>query len=443
MKMEKIQIDIKKLGINGEGIGYINRKAIFVDGAIPSEKVEIVIDEDKEKYAVGHIVNFIKKSPFRVTPKCSVYDKCGGCTLQHIDYQKTLEYKKEIVSESFARYAKINPKSFEIKDTIGNDDPYHYRNKASVPIVYDGEKLRAGLYEINTKKIVFMDECIVHDKIINEVIDKVLNVLDKYQIKAFNPKYKNGVVKYIVCRVASNTVMVSLILNKEYDLSGIASDILGIDKVVSFYTCVSNDPTNHEIFAGDIKLIAGEKVIVETLGDKKFSLLPNAFFQLNSKQTIKLYDEIRKAAKLSKKEIVLDAYCGVGTISKWVSKLALEVIGIDNNKEAIINANANKEKNTRFICSDIKKIYPKLIKDDMEPDVVLVDPPRVGLGEDFIKLLLDSEPRRIVYTSCNPSTLAKDVNMLMSKYAIKYVQPVDMFPFTSHIESVCLLELKK
>lgn len=445
MNEKNCTIEIKKLGINGEGIGYLNKKCYFVDKALPGEVVNAVIDKEEDKYAYAHIDSFVKESPFRVKPLCPIYEKCGACSLQHLDYQKSLEYKRELVIEALGKYSNVNPKSFEIKDTIGMENPNGYRNKASIPVFFDGKKLNAGLYEANSNKMVFFDDCLVHNGLINKTIKEVLKVLDKYRIKAYNPKYKNGFVRYIVCRMGVNTKEISLtiVLVKNTDLSVCIKDILAIPYVKSLYSSVNSDYKSHEIFGNNITHLGGEKTICEKLKDKTFHLLPNAFFQLNTTQTVKLYDEIKKAAKLSKKEIVLDAYCGVGTISKWVSDLAYQVIGIDNNKEAIMSANQNKEGNCKFLVGEVKNVYPKLIKDKVIPDVVLVDPPRVGLGEEFISLLLTNKPKRIVYTSCNPATLAKDLNLLKEKYTIKYIQPIDMFPYTAHVECVTLLELKK
>ena len=444
MYMENISLEVKKIGINGEGIAYVDKKPIFITGALPLEQVTVEIVEKKDKYAYANLISIDKKSPHRVEPKCPLYEKCGACSLMHLDYNQSLVYKRELIIEAIKKYTNINPRSFEIKQTIGMENPYCYRNKASIPVLFDGKKLRGGLYEANSNKMVYNEDCIIHNPKINEIIKEVLKVLDKYKIKAYNPKFKNGFVKYIICRIGTNIneAQVTLILNKETDLNICKDDIMKIPYVKSFYYSVNNEPKSHEIFGSKIVLVSGSKTIKEKLGDKTFELLPNAFFQLNTTQTIKLYDQIKKAAKLSKKEVVLDAYCGVGTIAKWVSNLSLEVIGIDNNKEAIINANQNKDKNTRFITGEVNNIYPKLIRDGLNPDVVLVDPPRVGLGEEFINLLLKHEPNRIVYTSCNPATLAKDINILLQKYTIKYIQPLDMFPFTSHVETVCLLERK-
>lgn len=443
MKNE-FEFEIKKLGINGEGIGYYEKKTIFVDKALPGEKIVCVIDEENDKYAKGHIKEIIEKSPYRVEPKCPVYGKCGACSLMHLDYEKSLEYKRELVIEAFSKYTSVNPRSFEIRKTIGMENPYGYRNKASLPVYFDGKKLRSGLYQVNTNITVFSDDCLVQNKEINRIIREVLAVLDKHKIKAFNPKFKNGYLRYIVCRFGINTneAQVSLILVKNTDLKMVCDDILAIDNVNSLYYSINSDYKSRVIFGESIIHLAGAKTMVERLGDLEFKLLPNAFFQLNTVQTEYLYNEIKKAAKLSKKETVLDAYCGVGTISKWISPFAKKVIGIDNNKEAIINANQNKGNNMEFITGDVKKIYPRLIKDNNIPDVILVDPPRVGLGEEFINMLLKNEPAKIVYTSCNPATLAKDCNLLLQKYSIKSITPIDMFPFTAHVETVCLLSLK-
>ena len=432
-----LELEVKKLGINGEGIAYHNKKIVFIEGALPNERVEAEIIEETETYIKAKLIGFFERSSKRVEPFCMHYGECGGCSLQHLEYNETLVQKRQLVIEAISKYTKINPKSFEIKPTIGMDDPYHYRNKSSLPVKFL-DKTVYGIYKPNTNHLVAISECEIQYNDINNVNNRIAELMDKHGVKPF---MKNkGTVKYIVVRQSLSTseIQVTLILGEtKTDVSELAKEISQIKNVVSVYTDI-NKERRKEIFGNKLKKHVGKATIKENLGKYVFSLLPNAFFQLNPKQTVVLYDEIKKAAKLSRTEVVLDAYCGVGTIGIWVSSLAKEVIGIENNKESIVsagfNAENNKIKNIKFIHGDCLEEV-----DNIENiDVVLVDPPRVGLQE-FSKKILEIRPKRIVYTSCNPSTLAKDLEVLSEKYKIQYIQPIDMFPFTSHVETVVLI----
>lgn len=444
---QEIPLTIKRLGINGEGIGYYKHQAVFVKGALIGEEYAIRIDEVFDGYATGHPVRQKIVSPSRVKPFCEYYERCGGCSLQHMTYEAQLKEKKELIIEAIERYTNINPRGFEIRETIACANPYGYRNKSSLPVCFDGEKSILGIYEAETNKVVYVDSCKVQNEEVNRINKEVLKVLDKNRVFAFNHKEKKGDVRYLVTRCAVNTkeAQVTLIMyNNKVDLKKTAEDILKIDGVKSVYKDFNNDLRTHQIFGSSLSLLAGKKTITEKLGRFSFELMPNAFFQLNPIQTETLYDAIRKAAKLTKKEHVLDAYSGVGTIGIWVSDFALDVIGIESNKEAvkdaINNAKNNNIENIKFYVGEVSKVLPGIIKEGWKADVVLVDPPRTGLGEELTRSLLKSQPKRIVYTSCNPSTLAKDLKLLTSIYKVKYIQPIDMFPFTPNVEAVVLLE---
>lgn len=436
-----LELEVKRLGVNGEGIAYYNKKVVFVDNALPGERVKIDIEEETDKFIKGKLVEILIKSKNRVEPFCKKYNDCGGCQLQHLSYQGQLEIKREQIIEAITKYTNINPRKFEIKKTLGMDNPYNYRNKASLPLRTFQGKTLWGMYRVNTNQLIALSDCAVQYKDINTCANKITELMDKLGFEPFNKNH--GLIKYIVIRQSSYTLemQVTLILAEtKTDVTPLVNEIKKIENVASVYTDINKGESN-DIFGSKLKKHVGEDTILDKLGVYQFNLLPNAFFQLNPKQTSILYDEIKKAAKLSLKEKVVDLYCGVGTISIWVSKLAKEVIGIESNKEAIKSANENIEinkiKNVKFICGDALTEIKK-IKDI---DVVLVDPPRTGLKQ-LANDLLTISPKRIVYTSCNPSTFAKDLNVLSEKYEIKYIQPVDMFPFTSRVESVCCLSLK-
>lgn len=448
VKNQEILLTIKRIGINGEGIGYYRRLAVFVPGALPKEEAVVRITEVNEKYARATLVR-IKgdESDARCKPLCPYYEKCGGCQLQHVKYQNQGELKKEIVKEAFDKYydGKLNEKLF--KDTILQDNPYYYRNKVKLPVRYDGERLVTGLYALDTNKLVYIDECIVEKKDLREVVDRICKHLTKSQVIAFNPKSKDGVLRHIVARSSTltNEIQVTLILYKRDQRTiNIAKELIDIDNVVSVYISINNDLDAIENFGEELFKVAGNDTITEQLGDFKFELLPNAFFQLNLEQTHKLYAKVVELAKLKGYENVIDGYCGVGTIGLWLSKYAKEVRGIDNNKEAIVNAINNAKRNNvdnaRFYSGSILQYLSKWEKEGFVPDVLVVDPPRTGMELKLLNYLQQNPVKKIIYVSCNPSTLAKNCNHLQKKYHILNIQPLDMFPNTANVECIVCLE---
>ncbi|MCR5307671.1 MAG: 23S rRNA (uracil(1939)-C(5))-methyltransferase RlmD [bacterium] len=435
-----LELEVKKIGINGEGIAYYNKKIVFIDNALPKEKVKVEVVEETDKFIKAKLKEIIVKSPFRVEPKCEKYYECGGCNLQHIKYEESLNLKRELIIEALEKYSGLNPRKFEIKKTIGMTNPYNYRNKVSAPIK-DLNGCAWGIYKPNTNHLVILHDCIVQYSELNDLLNKIVKLMDKL---GFKPKSKNeGLIKYVVARQSSYTkeIQVTFILGEtKTDIAPLVDEVKKIPNVASIYSDINKGETI-DIFGSKLKKHFGEDYITDKLDNYCFDLLPNAFFQLNPSQAVHLYNEAKKAAKLSLKEKVVDCYCGVGTISLWISKLAKEVVGIENNKEAIKSANENainnKIKNVKFICGDAVAELDKI----NDIDVIIADPPRSGM-RDLTYKILDKEPKRVVYVSCNPSTLAKDLKVLSKKYDVKYIQPIDMFPFTPHVETVCLLTKK-
>lgn len=447
VKNQEILLTIKRIGINGEGIGYYKRLAIFVKGALPKEEVIVKVTEVNTQYARAEMKR-IKGDPSvsRVVPPCKYSDKCGGCQLQHVEYTMQCKIKQSIVKESFDKYysGKLNERLF--KETIGQDNPYHYRNKVKLPVRYDGEKLVTGLYAMDTNRLVYIDNCLVEKEDLRVAVDEICEYLTKYQIIAYNPKTHDGVLRHIIARSSklTNDIQVTLILyKKDQRTIKVAKELVKIKNIKSVYISINDDLEAIENFGKNTFLVAGNETITEQLGDFKFELLPNAFFQLNLEQTNKLYNEIIKLAKLNGYENVIDAYCGVGTIGTFLSKYAKEVRGIDNNKEAIQNANKNVKlngiTNTKFYNGNILSYMHKWETEGFIPDVLVVDPPRTGLELKFLNYLQTNPVKKIIYVSCNPSTLAKNCNHLQKKYHIYAIQPLDMFPNTSNVETIVLL----
>lgn len=445
-KNDTILVTIKRIGINGEGIGYYKRQAVFVKGALPREEVEVKITEVEEKYAIGIITKTKVSASDRIKPSCPYYGECGGCQLQHLAYPSQLKAKKNLLIEAFLRYYDGNLEKIKFYDTLGMEEPWYYRNKSSLPTRHNGTNVVVGMYQEHSNHLIFIDECLVESKLIQEVRKDVLIALDKAFISVYNPKTQTGVLRYIVIRAftQTNEVQVTFILTKE---DSKIIEVLKNLKVASACYSINSDLKSLEIFGPKVVCVNGKLEIKGQLKDMDFQISPNAFFQLNSLQTSVLYDEILHAARLNGSEKVVDCYCGIGSIGIFLAKHVSEVRGIDINKEGINNANdfarLNNISNAKFYHGNIIPHLYQFDHDDFIPDVLIIDPPRKGLDINFIRYLQTSKIKRLIYVSCNPSTLAKNVNHLQKEYSIKFVKPIDMFPQTANVEAICLLERRK
>lgn len=443
-----VEMDIKRLGINGEGIGYFQRQVIFVNGALPQEFVRVRITKVEAKHAVGELVKILRKSKHRVEPPCPVYDQCGGCSLQHLAYPGQLEMKRELVRESFARYAKMN--EAPVEPTVGMTDPWGYRNKAQLPIVhYEGEVV-VGLFQAGSHKIVDVSGCKVQHPLTNKIVGEVRDIARDLGIPLYDEKRHKGELRTVVARVGFETGQCQLtLITRTGELSHrkelVKRIVERIPEITSIMQNVNGQRTSL-IFGDETIPLWGNEAIEERLGDVQFTLSPRAFFQLNPEQTTKLYNLVKDAAALTGNEVLVDAYCGVGTIGLWLAPDAKEVHGMDTTPEAIEDAKRNAERsgigNARFVLGAAEKILVEWMEKGLRPDVVVVDPPRTGCAPELLDALLKTKPKRIVYVSCNPSTLAKDCAVLVQGYEVKKITPVDMFPQTAHVESVSLLVRK-
>lgn len=443
-------LTIKRLGINGEGVGYFKKQVVFVPGALPGEEVVVEATKVQPKFAEARIKKIRKKSEHRVAPPCPVYEECGGCQLQHLDYRQQLVEKKDIVKQSLERHTKLNVEKLDIRDTLGMEYPWNYRNKSQFQVGQRDGKLLAGLYGINSHKLVDIQHCAVQHSATNKATSTVKKILQDLKVSVYNEKTRKGIVRTIVARIGVKTEELQIVLitsqrELPYKDEIVARIKQALPEVTSIVQNVNGQKTSL-IFGDETRLLEGREFIQETLGELEFELSARTFFQLNPEQTVNLYNEVKEAAGLTGVEKVVDAYCGVGTIGLWLADGAEEIRGMDVIADSIEDAEKNAERHgishATYVVGKAEQVLPKWAKEGWKPDVLVVDPPRTGLDQQLLNTILKVKPKKIVYVSCNPSTLAKDISVLVSKYKVGYIQPVDMFPQTSHIESVTSLILK-
>ena len=450
-KNKEYILSIEDNGFNGEGIGKIDGFTIFVPDAIKGEVVKVIIIKKTISYAIGKIIDFIEKSKYRIQDlDCNSYKKCGGCNLRHMDYNYTLELKKDIVINCLNKEKIYN---INVKNTIGMGNPYNYRNKLQYPVGIDKQgKPVMGVYARRSHDIVKNSLCGIQNLNANIIAQDVFKYLIESGIKPYNERNQSGDLRHIVVRNGNitNEIMLILVLNnkkcninKKF-INFITNKYNNIKTIVLNY----NLKNTNVIFGKENKTIFGDGYIYDILGDYKFKISPLSFYQVNSVQAEVLYNIAIENSNINRNDIVLDLYCGIGTIGIFASKFAKMFYGIeiveDAVKDAIENAKINNIENIQFFCGDIEKVLDNILnKIEYKPNIVFVDPPRKGLDKNTINVLNQIKPDKIVYISCNPATFARDIKLLVDKnYSIDTVYPVDMFPFTSNVECVSVLELK-
>ncbi|MDX8342690.1 23S rRNA (uracil(1939)-C(5))-methyltransferase RlmD [Rossellomorea sp. YZS02] len=447
---QQFPLTIKKIGINGEGVGFFKRKIVFVPGALTGEEVVVEVTKVHPKFTEARIKKIRKKSPERVKAPCPVYEQCGGCQLQHLSYEGQLDAKRDILLQSLERHTKLKLEDMDIRQTIGMDNPWHYRNKSQFQVGTQNGKAIAGLYSMNSNKLIDIDECIVQHPLTNKVTTEIKRIINDFNIPVYDDKKKKPLLKTIVTRVGFETGEVQVVLvtsekkipRKELLINEIQKRL---PEVVSIAQNI-NPKKTALVFGDETIHLSGKESIEERLEEFTYELSARAFFQLNPIQTSKLYNEAKKAAALTGEEKVVDAYCGVGTIGLWLADGAKEIRGMDVIKEGIDDAKKNAEKfgveHAEYFVGGAETLMPKWKNEGWRPDVVVVDPPRTGCDNKLLDTLKEVKPKTFVYVSCNPSTLAKDIDYLKKQYRVEYLQPVDMFPQTAHVEVVAKLLLK-
>ena len=449
-KNKEYIVDIIDNGFEGEGIAKIDGFTIFIPNAIKGEKVKILIVKVLKSHAFGKALEIIKPSKYRKTSDCETYKRCGGCDLRHIEYKETLKMKQNAVQSLVNKTLK---NKIEVEETVGMEDPLFYRNKAQYPVGFDKEGNPViGIFANRTHEIIPIKECLIQNKESQKLAKFVLEFIKKNRISIYNEKTRKGLIRHIVTKVGikTNEVMLVLVINgreipKEDEL---VKEVL--EKFPNVKSIVKNINTkNTNVIMGKENInLYGNGYIRDILGDYEFKISPLSFYQVNPIQAERLYNIGVEAANISKDDIVFDLYCGIGTISLFMSKYAKKVYGIeiveDAVKDAKENAKINNIDNTEFIAGDVELILDDLINNEkVIPDVVMIDPPRKGLDNKSIENILKVSPKKLVYISCNPATLVRDLAKLEDKYEIKMIRPVDMFPFSKHIECVSVSKLKE
>ena len=453
MQIEKNKeyiVDIIDNGFEGEGIAKIENFTIFIPGAIKGEKIKILIVKVLSAYAFGKIIEIIEPSKSRVESDCVTYKRCGGCNLRHINYDETLIMKQNSVQSLVNKTLK---NKIEVEKAVGMENPYHYRNKAQYPIAINknGEAV-IGVFANRTHEIIPMEKCFIQNPKSEEIAKFVLKFVKENNISVYDEKSKKGLLRHIVTKVGikTNQIMCVLVINGK-DIPNEKKLINSLtEKFPQIKTIVKNINTkNTNVILGNENInIYGDGFIEDILGEYTFKISPLSFYQVNPIQAEKLYNLGVEMAQISKEDTVFDLYCGIGTISLFMAKHAKKVYGIEIVEEAIKmakdNAKTNNVNNVEFYAGDVEVVLDEIInKKNIKADIVMFDPPRKGLDKNSINNVLKIKPKKIIYISCNPATLVRDLAEFEDDYDVKRIVPVDMFPFTSHVECVSLLELKK
>ncbi len=449
-KNKEYIFDIISQGYEGEGIAKIDNKyPIFIEGALKGEKVKVRIVKVNKNFAYGKLMEVLEASEERVNPPCAIYKRCGGCKLQHASYKAQLDFKWDRVKDCVSKIGKLDPSI--VKYPLGMENPWRYRNKVQLPIGLINGEVKIGFFAPRSHDIIDMESCLIQDEIGDKVVKLTREWIEKFNIRPYNVdgEYdEKGIVRHIMIRrgFTTNEVMIVLVTNgeklphKEEFVDLMVKNIPGIKSVIQNI----NSKKTNVILGLESKTLWGEDTISDYIGDFRFNISPLSFFQVNPIQTEVLYGKALEYANLTGNEEVFDAYCGTGTITLFLSQKAKKVYGVEIIPQAIdnawINAKENKVENVEFFVGESEVVIPDLINKGVKADVVVVDPPRKGCDKKLLDAITNIDAKKIVYVSCDPSTLGRDLQVLEGNgYKTLEVQPVDMFPNTAHIENVALL----
>lgn len=457
-KNELVEVTIEDMGVNGEGIGKIDGYTLFVKDAVIGDKIEAKITKAKKNYGYARLMRVLEPSSDRVVAKCPVSRPCGGCQIQELSYEKQLEFKEKKVRGNLERIGGFDAEFLNqvMEPICGMDAPFHYRNKAQFPIGTDKDgKIIAGFYAGRTHQIIPNTECALGVKQNQEILENILEFMNVNHISAYDETTGEGLLRHVLIRYGFHTgeIMVCLVVNGDNipNSEKLVENLCRIEGMTSITLNMNRECTN-VILGREMKLLWGQEYITDFIGNVKYQISPLSFYQVNPVQTEKLYGLALEYANLKGKETVWDLYCGIGTISLFLAQKAQKVYGVEIIPQAIEdakrNAMINGLENAEFFVGKAEEVLPKYYEEyakthggeHAHADVIVVDPPRKGCEESLLQTMVDMEPERIVYVSCDSATLARDLKFLCGKgYEIRKVRPVDMFPHTVHVETVCLM----
>lgn len=451
-KNDEVILKIEDLTSDGEGIGKAEGFALFVKNTLPGDKVRAKIMKLKKSYGFARLVEILEPSTHRVEPCCSLAEKCGGCQLQHMSYSEQLKYKEKKIKNCMERIGGIT--NFRMEPILGMEDPYYYRNKAQFPVGRDKEgNIVMGFYAGRTHSIIDTSHCYIQAEINGKLLLIIRNFMEQYQVAPYNEAAHTGLVRHVLTRVgfATGQIMVCLIINgrKLPFAEQLIEQLREIDGMTSICINVNTQKSN-VILGGEVLTLWGKDTITDCIGSISYEISPKSFYQVNSRQTKKLYDTVLQYAGLTGQEIVWDLYCGIGTISLFLARRAKMVYGVEIVADAVQDAKRNADRNhldnVEFFCGAAEIVVPKKYEQsngEMRADVIVIDPPRKGCDEALLRTIVDLEPKRIVYVSCDPATLARDLKYLVQMgYGVEKVRGCDMFGMSVHVETAVLLVRK-
>ncbi|MER2071850.1 23S rRNA (uracil(1939)-C(5))-methyltransferase RlmD [Psychrobacillus sp. BL-248-WT-3] len=446
-KNDQLTVYIEDLTHDGSGVAKVDGYPLFIHGGLPDEKAEVRVVKTLKNYGFAKLLHIVEPSPFRVEAPCPVFYECGGCQLQHINYEGQLKWKENMVRNVMQRLGKIDAPVLPVK---GMNNPWEYRNKSQIPFGLVDGKVIAGFYQAKSHRIADTPTCLIQsdeaDRLMRAFKEKALEL----DLIPYNEDTKKGQLRHLVVRKgrATGEVMVVLVtkhpkLSKKEAIIELIREVE--PKVTSIMQNINSKNTN-VIFGDQTNLLWGKPTIEDLIGDVRFEISARSFYQVNPEQTEVLYQQALDYAQLAGDETVIDAYCGIGTISLFLAQKAKQVLGVEIVPQAIEDAKRNAElndfTNTYFEAGPAEEVIPRWYKEGKTADVLVVDPPRKGCDEALLTTIIEQRPKRVVYVSCNPATLARDLRILEDGgYKTQEIQPVDMFPQTTHCEVVTWLEL--
>lgn len=441
---QKIPLKIKRMGINGEGIGFYKRTLVFVPGALKGEDVFCQVTRVKANFAEARLLVINKKSKFRIKPQCPIYEECGGCQIMHLRYDKQLDFKEDLLRQALKKFKPQGYEAYDIRPTIGMAHPQYYRAKLQFQTRRFGGVTKAGLFQEGSHHLVDIKDCLVQDELTQRIVNHACQLLDKYNIPIYDERRSAG-IRTIMVRKAQATKQVQLIFvtNKEVNLVPVIRELTADFSEIKTVAINFNASKSSSIYGDRTEVLWGADTIAEEVLDYSFSLSPRAFYQLNPTQTQVLYSQAVKALDVHENDELIDAYCGVGTIGFAFADKVKSVRGMDIIPEAVADAKENARQigytNTHYETGKAEDIIPRWYKKGYRATALVVDPPRTGLDDKLLKTICRYQPEKLVYVSCNVSTLARDLVKLTKNYDVVYIQSVDMFPHTARTEAVVKL----